>query len=305
MSQGAEEDQFVPGAAVQVLPNALGPFKQAARERRCMAKAVFLLELAVMMLSSHAVPPVVHRAPYRAGALKPAQMHVLQPCSWALASCLGVVSSQRKSLKLKQSAPKQDCQDFSAVERFERLKRQQEALQQKVKQRALRKVPRPWRAVEHPSEPGKVYFYNEETGETRWELPQPSAQHTWRKLEDAAQPGRFYYHNEATGETRWDLPQELNKASEEADASEDASEAPEELPSALEEASKSSAGGVAARLLSGEAKGPEPLSAAEAAVAAQQVDGEALAAEASARRAKLEAPTEIKHIIFTLYTHHI
>ena len=71
-------------------------------------------------------------------------------------------------------------------------------------------LPKGWtRHMSQSSDPGKEYYYNESTGETRWERPPHttdlSAKWT-RHVSQSSDPGKEYYYNESTGETRWERP---------------------------------------------------------------------------------------------------
>lgn len=64
----------------------------------------------------------------------------------------------------------------------------------------------PWRKVEPGEGPGnaeQTYFYNLETGDSTWEMPDELA---WDKLEDDSNPGQFYYANKKTGDAQWEIP---------------------------------------------------------------------------------------------------
>jgi hypothetical protein len=56
---------------------------------------------------------------------------------------------------------------------------------------------------EAPGNTEQAYFYNLETGESTWEMPDELA---WDKLEDEANPGQFYYANKKTGDAQWEIP---------------------------------------------------------------------------------------------------
>lgn len=68
-------------------------------------------------------------------------------------------------------------------------------------------LPDGWAEAQDPS--GRTYYYNQNTDETSWELPQgtpPSSTETevWKELQ--GDEGTFYFWNEATNETRWEEP---------------------------------------------------------------------------------------------------
>ncbi|CAN3374232.1 hypothetical protein DIURU_000889 [Diutina rugosa] len=85
-----------------------------------------------------------------------------------------------------------------------------------------------WEALQ--DDEGRTYYYNQDTQETSWELPEGAE----LKQEDSAEPirrigewsvyttddGREYYYNETTGETTWDNPETTpeNEAESELDA---------------------------------------------------------------------------------------
>jgi hypothetical protein len=47
------------------------------------------------------------------------------------------------------------------------------------------------------------YYYNLESGDSTWEMPDELA---WEKVEDESNPGQFYWANRRTGEAQWDVP---------------------------------------------------------------------------------------------------
>jgi hypothetical protein len=71
-------------------------------------------------------------------------------------------------------------------------------------------LPPGWkRHISENSDPGKEYWYNEETGETRWDKPKPAAPSSdWTcHTSESSDPGKVYYYNEKTGVTQWDKPE--------------------------------------------------------------------------------------------------
>mmetsp|Transcript_52281 Transcript_52281/g.167638 ORF Transcript_52281/g.167638 Transcript_52281/m.167638 type:complete len:683 (+) Transcript_52281:76-2124(+) len=117
-------------------------------------------------------------------------------------------------------------------QRFESLQAQQEEMRRRIEQKRARKagaqlvasaraakedagprLPRPWKRVAHPTTPGEWYYYNEETGQTQWDLPAHApaeeataeARDAWKRVQHGSS-GEFYYYNETTGETRWEMP---------------------------------------------------------------------------------------------------
>ena len=87
-----------------------------------------------------------------------------------------------------------------------------------------RKVQRVKRAMEHAAEQvpvdgwveqmdphsGEYYYYNVDTGEQSWDIPEVlggETMPTWTKLYDPASIGYYYYNNE-TGENSWDEPED-------------------------------------------------------------------------------------------------
>lgn len=86
-------------------------------------------------------------------------------------------------------------------------------------------APAPWRVFEVEDTPGKYYYYNEETGESSWDLPTasesqsgrgdgaqsrtpPTVPAPWKAVEVDGSPGTYYYYNEETEESSWDMPTE-------------------------------------------------------------------------------------------------
>ncbi len=72
-------------------------------------------------------------------------------------------------------------------------------------------LPAGWKShISQSSDPGKEYWYNEETGETKWDKPTveiaPSSEWTSHTSE-SSDPGKVYYYNEKTGETKWEKPE--------------------------------------------------------------------------------------------------
>lgn len=88
---------------------------------------------------------------------------------------------------------------------------------------------------------GQVYYYNKETLETSWTLPEgeEATVPTWQEY--TTNDGKTYYYNESTGETTWDKPDELGEggqSDEESHEEEDAidkalKQEPVELPSSM------------------------------------------------------------------------
>lgn len=66
----------------------------------------------------------------------------------------------------------------------------------------------PWQMIEDEDNPGDWYYYNSETKETAWELPEgtPMLPPFWTAVEDDQEPGRFYFYNEVTEESQWEQP---------------------------------------------------------------------------------------------------
>jgi len=221
------------------------------------------------------------------------------------AACAFASSKNREH----RSALRQSAQaNAGSQDLFETLKAQQEKVRQRVAEKKARRekendLPAPWRMVSHPSEPGKWYYYNEETGETSWEAPGSSP---WRQVEDPSNPGKFYYYNQATGETTWEVPAEFAEESNvDAVATPDTVE---ELPKDTTTSETSSVAdvteeleepspprsGAATRLMAGEsilAEEVEQLSAPELEIAQQPIDENALKkdSEDSQERLKLLA----------------
>jgi len=221
------------------------------------------------------------------------------------AACVFASSKNREHRSaLRQSAKA----NVGSQDLFETLKAQQEKVRQRVAEKKARRekendLPAPWRMVSHPSEPGKVYYYNEETGETSWEAPGSSP---WRQVEDPSNPGRFYYYNQATGETTWEVPAEFEESNVGAVATTDTVE---ELPKDATTSETSSVAdvteeleepspprsGAATRLMAGEsilAEEVEQLSAPELEVAQQPIDENALKKDSEDSQERLKILAE-------------
>ncbi|KAG2497069.1 hypothetical protein HYH03_005065 [Edaphochlamys debaryana] len=63
----------------------------------------------------------------------------------------------------------------------------------------------PWREL-HDAEHDKDYWYNVETGESVWEIPEAMA---WTKLKDDESGGHFF-HNRLTQDSSWEAPEHLD-----------------------------------------------------------------------------------------------
>ena len=65
------------------------------------------------------------------------------------------------------------------------------------------------------TEDGQTYYYNKETEETSWTLPEgeEAVVSTSGWQEYTTDDGRTYYYNESTGETTWDKPAEPEEGS--------------------------------------------------------------------------------------------
>ncbi|CAI5755712.1 unnamed protein product [Candida verbasci] len=81
------------------------------------------------------------------------------------------------------------------------------------------------------TEDNETYYYNSETNETRWILPEGATikpkevvESKWEEYETA--DGQKYYYNESTGETTWDKPKELEE--------QETQEKPKEVESEIE-----------------------------------------------------------------------
>jgi len=67
----------------------------------------------------------------------------------------------------------------------------------KPKRHEGEKIAEGWVKKESASKPGKYYYDNPSTGETKWDRP------VWEKRPASSHPGKFYYQNVETGETSW------------------------------------------------------------------------------------------------------
>ena len=65
--------------------------------------------------------------------------------------------------------------------------------------------------TQHQTADGTPYYYNAQTGESAWELPQnaapPPAPPASSWTAHATADGNTYYYNAATGESAWQLPE--------------------------------------------------------------------------------------------------
>eukprot|EP00441_Pelagodinium_beii_P014328 CAMPEP_0197654176 /NCGR_PEP_ID=MMETSP1338-20131121/38697_1 /TAXON_ID=43686 ORGANISM="Pelagodinium beii, Strain RCC1491" /NCGR_SAMPLE_ID=MMETSP1338 /ASSEMBLY_ACC=CAM_ASM_000754 /LENGTH=216 /DNA_ID=CAMNT_0043229575 /DNA_START=38 /DNA_END=685 /DNA_ORIENTATION=- len=140
------------------------------------------------------------------------------------AAATAIVASNRRragrglGIAMRQSAAQAPNDPMAA------LKAQQEEMRRRIAAKKAKKQqkqasagagtpaapPAPWRLAQHPSAPGQWYYYNDETGETRWDPPteqsEPEPASNWRQVEHPSNPGQFYYYNEATQETSWETP---------------------------------------------------------------------------------------------------
>jgi len=76
----------------------------------------------------------------------------------------------------------------------------------KPKEPSSAAVPAGWTAhVSESSDPGRIYYVNDTTGETTW--TKPTVMDNWvKKTSQNVQPGKEYYENTTTGNTRWAPP---------------------------------------------------------------------------------------------------
>jgi len=65
-------------------------------------------------------------------------------------------------------------------------------------------LPAPWKAVRSKTT-GKVYYYNEETQESKWEPPLYPLHHDW-VAETSPQTGAVFYVNKFNGKWQWERP---------------------------------------------------------------------------------------------------
>ena len=67
---------------------------------------------------------------------------------------------------------------------------------------------------------GRDYYFNAETKETSWELPQADGDYVWVAKKDEA-TDTYYYINLASGETRWDNPAAMDSSEDSEDDEDD------------------------------------------------------------------------------------
>lgn len=65
-------------------------------------------------------------------------------------------------------------------------------------------LPEPWKAVRSKTT-GKIYYYNKETQETRWDPPLYPLSKDW-KVETSPQSGATFYVHRTTGKWQWERP---------------------------------------------------------------------------------------------------
>ena len=79
----------------------------------------------------------------------------------------------------------------------------------------IKELPNHWSEVIDPP-PSRAYFYNSQTGESRWSYPPlwpgaPEVEDAWEERESEEEVGEFYYYNRVSGESRWDEPEDIGK----------------------------------------------------------------------------------------------